>query len=66
MEIEITEQDLAEEDDPFLLMGYGINAFFDLVLHLMKLCFVLSLFSAPMLFAFSGYGFEGVSIKGLK
>ena len=70
MEMEITEHDLSMEEDPFLLMGYGINAFFDLVISLMKLCFVLTLFVMPMLIGFGGFGgafgFRGISIRGLR
>ena len=70
MEFEMDEQrrehDQAMEDDPFLLMGYGINAFFDLLLSLMKLCFVITIFCTPLYMAFGGFGFPNVSNLALR
>ena len=66
MEFEVTEHEDATEDDPFLLMGYGINAYFDLIISLMKFCFVITIFCIPLYIAFCGYAFPSVSLEALK
>jgi len=36
-------------DDPFLLLGYGVNAYFGTMMHLVKMFSVITIFLIPVL-----------------
>ena len=40
------------EEDPYLLLGYGINAYFDILSYLMKVFFVISVFVIPFMYIY--------------
>jgi hypothetical protein len=42
------------EDNPFLYLGYGVNAYFSTMLHMVKMLLVITLFTMPMLAVYSG------------
>lgn len=54
MKMSKTEEQL--EDDPFLLLGFGMNAYFDTLRYLVILMSLCFLFSLPMMYIFSSYG----------
>ena len=42
------------EDNPFLYLGYGVNAYFGTMLHLMKMMLWMSIFAMPLIIIYSG------------
>ena len=38
-------------DDPYLLLGYGVNAYFGTMMHLAKMFAMITLFILPVLIA---------------
>jgi len=58
--IKISSSDAAIEKHPFLLFGYGMNAYFDLMLDLLYMMMFLSLLSIPLMFKFASFsGLQG-------
>lgn len=56
------------KDDPFLLLGYGVNAYFGSMLHLVKMFTMISLFALPLFVIYSKNeikAFEGQPMYGL-
>jgi len=49
MDLKISKGHCAIEKDPFLILGYGVNAYFD-ILNQLFACFIcVTIFSLPML-----------------
>jgi len=48
-------------DDPFLFLGYGLNAYFNILKDLSTMCLMIALFISPVVFYYAGN-----DIKGLK
>ena len=46
------EQDI--EDEPFVMLGYGVNAYFNILKYLGIMFFMISLFSIPIFVIYSG------------
>lgn len=61
IDIKIPKSDAAIADEPFLMLGYGINAYFDIMISLSYMCLLITLFLVPVYFFYSQN-----SIKGLK
>lgn len=38
--------------DPFLLLGYGINAYFNIMISLAYMCLCITIFMAPVIFIY--------------
>ena len=47
--------DVKLEEDPFLRLGFGMNAYFDTLKFMMILMFILFLFSYPAMYIYSSY-----------
>lgn len=48
------------EKDPFLLLGYGVNAYFNTMIHLTKMFAVITLFALPIMIIYhKGGAFQG-------
>jgi hypothetical protein len=39
-------------DDPYLLLGYGVNAYFGTMMHLAKMFAVITIFLLPVLYGY--------------
>ena len=53
LELSVPKSDLRIEEDPFLLLGYGMNSYFEIMLGLMCMMFVVTLFAVPLMYRFS-------------
>lgn len=53
MGIKFSKSEAKALEEPFLRLGYGINAFFDLILSLIYMFVAITIFSIPMYYAFS-------------
>ena len=53
MDIKYSKSEATVLNEPFLYLGYGINAYFDLMLSLIYMFIAITIFSIPMYFAFS-------------
>ena len=51
--MKVSKSDERIEKDPYLLLGYGMNSYFEIMLGLMCMMFVLSLFAVPLMYRFS-------------
>jgi len=40
-------------NDPFLLLGYGVNAYFDIMFEIMKMMLMISVVCLPLLYVYS-------------
>ena len=49
------ENDKECVEDPFILLGYGINSFFDLMYSLFWLAIFITIFMMPLMIEFSSY-----------
>ena len=43
------------EDDPFMLLGYGLNSYFSVVLQLMVMMGLIHLLSLPLMMTYASY-----------
>jgi hypothetical protein len=53
MDIKFSKSEAKALNEPFLYLGYGINAYFDLMLSLIYMFTAITIFSIPMYYAFS-------------
>jgi hypothetical protein len=55
MDLKMPKSELAIEEDPFLLMGFGMNAYFDIMKQLIFMFFWISVFFVPVFYIYSSY-----------
>ena len=55
MEIEMPLSDQQINEEPFLILGYGVNSYFDLLSYMSILMVMLTIFSIPILKIYSGH-----------
>ena len=53
--IKVSKSDRNLEEDPYLRLGYGLNAFFNLLCHLLLLILLCSLITVPLLMIFARF-----------
>lgn len=53
MGIEMPQNDKEVVEDPFMLLGYGINSFFDLMYSLFWFAIFVTIFMMPLMYQFS-------------
>lgn len=53
MRIKFSKSEEIAINEPYLFLGYGINAYFDLMLSLIYMFIAITIFSLPMYYAFS-------------
>jgi hypothetical protein len=53
MGIKRPKNDDMMQDDPFLYLGYGVNAYFNTMLNLSKMFCMITLFVIPMLIVYA-------------
>ena len=56
LEISIPKSDEAIEQDPFLLLGYGMNSYFQIMVELMVMVGLISIVTIPLMLSLSEYG----------
>jgi hypothetical protein len=61
MNIKLPKSETQLIEDPFLLLGYGLNAYFDIMVALSYMCLCITLFLSPVF-----YGYAHNPTKGLK
>ena len=61
MSIKLPKSEQATIDEPFLSLGYGLNAYFDIMVSLSYMCICIALFMSPIF-----YGYANNPTKGLK
>ena len=60
MNIKLPKSESQLIEDPFLLLGYGLNAYFDIMVALSYMCLIITLFLSPVI-----YGYAHNPTKGL-
>ena len=53
LDMKVSKSDERIEKDPYLLLGYGMNSYFEIMLGLMCMMFVVTLFAVPLMYRFS-------------
>ena len=53
LDMSVPKSDLRIEEDPYLQLGYGMNAYFQIVLQLMCMVFCIMLVTVPMMMIYS-------------
>ena len=54
LDIKIPKAEKDIEDEPFVMLGYGVNAYFNILKYLGIMFFMISLFSIPIYTIYSG------------
>ena len=60
MKIKMPKSENTLMEDPFLILGYGVNAYFDIMISLAILCFIVTLFMTPVMMMYSGNDIKGL------
>ena len=55
LDMTIPKSDLRIEEDPYLQLGYGMNAYFQIVLQLMCMVFCIMCVTVPMMLMYASY-----------
>lgn len=55
MKFHYPKAELRAEEDPFLLLGYGMNSYLTIMLELTVLTFLISLVTIPLMLTFSTF-----------
>jgi hypothetical protein len=55
MDMRMPNAELLIEEDPYLLMGFGMNAYFMIIKQLIFMFMWISLFTAPLMYIYSSY-----------
>jgi hypothetical protein len=56
LDMSIPKSDLRIEEDPYLQLGYGMNAYFQIVLQLMCMVFCIMIVTVPLMMIYSSHG----------
>lgn len=59
--IKIPESEEQLVQDPFLMLGYGVNAYFDIMFSLVIMYTCITIFCLPIFHAYASNGSEGMS-----
>ena len=52
MKIKMPGTDVRLDKDPFLLLGFGLNSYFDIILALLKMFLLITFFFAPTMYLY--------------
>ena len=55
LELKVSKSAQQIEDDPFILLGYGLNSYFSVVLQLMIMMGFIMLISFPLMMVYASY-----------
>ena len=54
LEIKVPKTDIMMQQDPYILLGFGINSYFDLLWSLSMMMAVITVFSIPIYYIYGG------------
>ena len=55
LDMKISKSDERIEKDPYLLLGYGLNSYFEIMISLMKMMIFVSIFAVALMSRFSQF-----------
>lgn len=55
MNLKVSKSDERIEQDPYLLLGYGMNSYFEIMLSLMCMMLIVAIFAVPLMLHFSQF-----------
>ena len=62
LDIKVPKSDLRIEENPYLLLGYGMNSYFTIMLQLMLLCMIICVVTVPLSLVYAQGGeFTGMN-----
>lgn len=64
LDLPLPENDEEIEEDPYLLLGYGLNAYFDVLMSAVKMFMVLTVASMPLSYYYSNNGVNELAAQG--
>ena len=53
MDIQMTKSEAQVQEDPFLMLGYGVNAYFDIMYSLVFMFLVITVACIPMYYSYA-------------
>lgn len=53
MDVQMTKSEAQVQKDPFLMLGYGVNAYFDIMYSLIFMFLTISIACIPMYYSFA-------------
>ena len=60
LHIKVPESELELEEEPFLMLGYGINSYFDILKQLMNMFIVITIVLCPVYYLYAGNHIQGM------
>lgn len=63
MKVPKTDKEIREE--PFLMLGYGVNAYLDIMLSLSKMFVMITIFCIPIFMFYANNNMEAMTTIGL-
>jgi hypothetical protein len=64
LDLPLPENDEEIEEDPYLLLGYGLNAYFDVLMSAVWMFLVLTVASMPLYYFYSNNGVNELAAQG--
>ena len=64
LDLPLPENDEEIEEDPYLLLGYGLNAYFDVLMSAVGMFIVLTVASMPLYYYYSNNGVNELAAQG--
>ena len=55
MDMKVSKSEILIEENPYLLLGYGMNSYFEVVAQLIKMMLFFSVFAIPLMLFFSTF-----------
>lgn len=52
MGLKVPKADKSLIEDPFIILGYGVNSYFDTIWSLALMCLAITVFMAPVFYVF--------------
>jgi hypothetical protein len=60
MKVKMPNSDTELVEKPFLILGYGVNAYFDIMLSLVWMFSAITIFTIPLFYAYSQNDTKGL------
>ena len=61
LQVKIPKTEKEVQDDPYLMLGYGLNAFFDVMFSMMQMFVCITIFCIPIYMSYSQGGQKAYS-----
>jgi hypothetical protein len=66
LELKVPKSDLQLEENPFLLLGYGMNSYLKIMVQLTVMCFMICFITVPLMMTYSnGAGLPGYGLYSM-